>query len=268
MHESFQVDPASRPIGPVVLAAATSFSENVYDLRLSKEVQARLFPQVLPRSAGLPCAGICLPAREVGGDLYDFLDLGPGRLGLVIGDVSGKGFAAALQMATLQAQLRTHVSLGVRDLCELVRSVNRLFYDCTPATSYATLVFAEYEERTRILRYVNCGHPPPVILRADGGIERLESSATVLGLTRELICTSVHTRLAPGDTLILYSDGITESMGTNGHEFGEPRLHRIAQANSRLSISGLVKAIMDAARSFAGTKPADDMTVVAARCIV
>lgn len=253
----------------MVLGAAKSCSEAAYDAKLSGEVHARLFPQVLPASTSLSYAGVSLPARGVGGDLYDILDLGQGRVGFVVGDVMGKGFAAALQMATLLAQLRTHVNLGFRDIGSLIQSVNRLFYDCTPPTSYASLFFAEYVETDGILRYVNCGHPAAVIVRFDGAIERLESCATLLGLNRELACTPSEVRLAKGDTLILYSDGITESVSASGDgdEFGERRLSAIVRANRWLPISKLLKAITDAVDDFTSSEQADDMTLVAARCV-
>src|SRR5439155_24014078 len=128
------------------------------ELEIAKQVQARLFPQIQPELKTVEYAGICLQARQVGGDYFDFLNLGPQRVGLVIGDVSGKGIAAALLMANLQASLRSQSSLAFDQPQALLRSVNRLFYDNTSDSAYASLFFAEYDDATRRLRYANCGH--------------------------------------------------------------------------------------------------------------
>jgi len=128
------------------------------ELEIAKQVQARLFPQIRPQLKTVDYAGTCLQARQVGGDYFDFLNLGPQRLGLIIGDVSGKGIAAALLMANLQASLRSQLSLAFDQPQALLRSVNRLFYDNTSDSAYASLLFAQYDDATRRLRYSNCGH--------------------------------------------------------------------------------------------------------------
>ena len=159
------------------------------ELEIARQVQARLFPQIQPELKTVEYAGICLQARQVGGDYFDFLNLGPQRLGLIIGDVSGKGIAAALLMANLQASLRSQSSLAFDQPQALLRSVNRLFYDNTGDSAYASLFFAEYDEATRRLRYANCGHLSGLLLRSDGNVDRLESTSTLLGLFREWDCS-------------------------------------------------------------------------------
>ena len=131
-------------------------------------MQARLFPQIRPELRTVEYAGVCLQARYVGGDYFDFLNLGPQRLGLIIGDVSGKGIAAALLMANLQASLRSQSALAFDQPEALLRSVNRLFYDNTADNAYASLLFAEYDDATRGLRYANCGHLSGLLLKTDG----------------------------------------------------------------------------------------------------
>ena len=129
-----------------------------HEMEIARQVQARLFPQIQPQLKTVEYAGICLQARQVGGDYFDFLNLGPQRLGLIIGDVSGKGIAAALLMANLQASLRSQSALAFDQPEALLRSVNRLFYDNTGDNAYASLFYAEYDDATRRLRYANCGH--------------------------------------------------------------------------------------------------------------
>jgi serine phosphatase RsbU (regulator of sigma subunit) len=140
-------------------------------------VQARLFPQRLPPSRTLEYGGLCLQARRVGGDYYDFLNLGRERLGLVIGDVAGKGIAAALLMANLQANLRSQCAIALDEPQRFLKSVNQLFYESTADSAYATLFFAEYDDRERRLRYANCGHLSGLLLRNDDTLERLDIRA-------------------------------------------------------------------------------------------
>src|SRR5262249_54934129 len=154
------------------------------ELEIAKQVQARLFPQVLPPVRTLDYRGVCIQARQVGGDYYDFLDLGRGRLGLVIGDISGKGIAAALLMANLPANVR-QCAISKDRLELLLQAVNQLFYENTTDSAYATLFFAVYDDALRSFRYANCGHLSGLLLRNDDTLERLESTATVVGLFNE-----------------------------------------------------------------------------------
>jgi predicted DNA-binding transcriptional regulator YafY len=181
------------------------------ELEIAKEVQARLFPQTLYSRATLDYAGVCLQALKVGGDYYDFFDLSGERLGLVVGDMAGKGIAAALLMVNLQAHLHNQYAIGIERPQELLQAVNQLFFDNTPPSAYATLFFAEYDSRERRLYFANCGHPPALLLRADGVVERLTSTGTVLGLFCQWDSAVEERQLFPGDTLVLYTDGITES---------------------------------------------------------
>ncbi len=190
-------------------------------MEIAKQVQSRLFPQIHPEAKSLEYAGLCIPARQVGGDYFDFLDLGQGRLGLVIGDVSGKGIAAALLMANLQANLRSQSAIAMDHPELLLQSVNRLFYENTVDSAYASLFFAVYDDQAQRLRYANCGHLSGLLLRADNTCQRLDSTATLLGLFPEWDCSIGECTLSPGDILALYTDGITEASDNNGQEFGE-----------------------------------------------
>ncbi len=235
------------------------------ELEIAKQVQARLFPQTLPFLKSLDYAGVCIQAREVGGDYYDFLDLGRDRLGLVIGDISGKGIAAALLMANLQANLRSQCAIALDQPQRVLRSVNQLFYENTSDSAYATLVFAVYDETTRRLRYVNCGHHSALLLRSDGTLERLDSTCTVLGLFSEWDCSIEERSLLPGDTLALYTDGITESFNEAGEEFGEERLMDALCRNQGLSSRALLAAIVDEVRRFSRSEQHDDITLIVAK---
>ncbi len=212
------------------------------ELEIAKQVQARLFPQTLPPLRTLEYAGTCIQARKVGGDYYDFLDLGGERLGFVIGDISGKGIAAALLMANLQANLRGQCAIAFDQPQRMLRSVNRLFCENTPEGAFATLFFAEYDDHAGHLRYANCGHLSALLLRSDTTVERLDSTATVLGVFREWDCSIGECRLFPGDTLALYTDGITESYNAAEEEFGEQRLIAALQRSRELSSQSLLEA--------------------------
>jgi serine phosphatase RsbU (regulator of sigma subunit) len=237
------------------------------ELEIAKQVQARLFPQNLPSLKTLQFEGVCLPARHVGGDYYDFLDLGGERLGLVIGDISGKGIAAALLMANLQANVRSQCALALDQLQRLLCSVNQLFCQNTSDAAFATLFFAEYDDSTRRLRYVNCGHLPPLVLRKDHSLERLEATATIVGAFKDWDCSLADCQLGPGDTLVLYTDGITESFNPAREEFGEQRLVDALRRNHNLCCQDLRSAIVDEVRHFSPHEQHDDITLIIAKCL-
>jgi serine phosphatase RsbU (regulator of sigma subunit)/predicted enzyme related to lactoylglutathione lyase len=236
------------------------------ELEIATQVQARLFPQTLPPAATLDYAGICIQARKVGGDYYDFLSLGGGRLGLVIGDIAGKGIAAALLMANLQANLRGQCAIAFDEPQRLLRSVNQLFCENTTDGTYATLFFAEYDDEARRLRYANCGHLSALLLRSDNRVERLNSTSTVLGLFEEWDCMIGERQLFAGDTLALYTDGITESFNDEGEEYGEARLIEALRQHRELPSRALLEAIVDDVRRFSRREQHDDITLIVARC--
>jgi sigma-B regulation protein RsbU (phosphoserine phosphatase) len=240
------------------------------ELEFAREVQARLLPQNLPVMKTLDYAGGCLPARKVGGDYYDFLELRPGRLGIVLADIAGKGVAGALLMANLQANLRSQYAMAVEDLPRLLASVNRLFFQNTEQASYATLFFADYDDATHALRYANCGHLPALVLHAGGGAQGpvwLDSTCTVLGLFENLPIEVAEVALAPGDTLVLYTDGVTEAVNGEGEEFGEARLVSAVTNNRHLPAAQLMRSVFDEVERFSPGEQQDDITLVVARCV-
>jgi sigma-B regulation protein RsbU (phosphoserine phosphatase) len=234
------------------------------ELEIAQEVQARLFPQRLPTVVGLDYCGHCRPAREVGGDYYDFLDLPDGRLGISIGDVSGKGIGAALLMASLEASLRAQASVR-HDLAELVKQVNSLVYEASSENRYATLFYAEYDPGSRRLFYVNAGHNPPLVLRktaASCDVMRLETGGPVIGLLRQAYQQDAFA-LEVGDRVILFTDGVSESMNKREEEWGEYRLIQFAQTCHGLTAYEEMTQILAAADAFAaGASQHDDMTLV------
>jgi sigma-B regulation protein RsbU (phosphoserine phosphatase) len=248
------------------------------EMEIARQVQARLFPQKLPAMKTLEYSGGCIQARQVGGDYYDFLELRPGRLALVLADIAGKGVSGALLMANLQANLRSQYAMAIDDLPRLLASVNRLFYQSTDNASYATLFFADYDDSSRKLRYANCGHLPPLLLRARGSspdraseapkVEWLHSTCTVMGLFEDWHCELAEVQLAPGDTLVLYTDGITEAANADGEEFGESRLLDTVVSRSDLHAEPLLQAVVAAVQQFSrGSDQQDDITLVIARCL-
>jgi sigma-B regulation protein RsbU (phosphoserine phosphatase) len=231
----------------------------------AREVQERLQPKRGPRFTTLECAGLTLPAAGVGGDAHDFLKLTPRRLAIVVSDVSGKGVPAALMAASLQASLRSHFLLGAANLAARLESVDRLFHGCTASGHFATLFIGEYDDRTRRLRYANCGQVPPLLLRCDGGHEWLLPTAGLLGIQADWRATTAAVALAPGDTLVACTDGVTEAMNSAREEFGLGRLAAAARAARRLAPRALLQAVLDDVRRFAAGRLGDDLTLVVAR---
>ena len=233
-----------------------------HELEIARQVQARLFPQRLPEMESLEYAGACIQTRHVGGDYYDFLDLGQARLCLVLGDIAGKGIAAALLMANLQANLRSQCATAVEQPQQLLQSVNRQFAE----NAYATLFYSEFDDRTRRLRYANCGHLPGLVVQSDGTVTRLSSTASVLGLFPEWPCRTAELHLRPGDLFAIYPDGITEALNQRDEEFGEERLLDVMRRAHELSPSQIVSTVFEEVRRFTGDQQRDDVTLIVARC--
>lgn len=245
------------------------------ELELARQVQSRLFPQTQPALSTLDYAAICIQARHVGGDYYDFLDLGREQLGLVIGDVSGKGVAAALLMANLQAHLRNqsttylsrpYVPFVLEQPQRFLVSVNRLFHENTADQAFATLFFAEYDDNLRRLRYANCGHLPALLLRRDDTIERLNPTCTVIGIFKTWDCSAGERLLSPGDTVAFYTDGVTESFNDAGEEFGESRLIEALRRYRELPPQNLLLSLVESVSRFSPQEQRDDITLVVAKC--
>ncbi len=248
------------------LSARTDDEPLLQEIAIARSVQRKLFPRVKPELRTLDYCGKCIQARTVGGDYYDFLDMGQGRLGFVMADVAGKGVAAALLMANLQGSIHHCVGIDDRKLPKLLMDVNDHLFNHTEPDRYATLFFGCYDDEARSLSYVNCGHSPPLLLRGDGGVERLAATATVLGLFGQWECSVAQTHVSRGDVLSIFTDGITETTGVNGEEFGEDRLLRALGASRNLEAGGILSHVEQAVEKFRSSEQLqDDVTLVVAR---
>jgi sigma-B regulation protein RsbU (phosphoserine phosphatase) len=239
------------------------------ELEIARDVQQRLFPQQLPDVKGLDFAGYCRPASGVGGDYYDFIRLDDGCLGIAIGDVSGKGIAAALMMASLQASLRGQTIKPCATLSEMIGHINRLVFDASASNRYATFFYAQYDPVTRLLRYCNAGHNPPMLCRRTNGYDSfysLDEGGTVIGLFPNISYHETTIQVEPGDILIGYTDGISEAMNMQEEEFGEDRLREIVRRCDSRSASDMITCMLSRVDAFTSEAPQhDDMTVIVVR---
>ena len=235
------------------------------ELKIARSVQSKLLPDAAPVLNSLQCVGRCLQARQVGGDFYDFLEYAPGKLGLVLADIAGKGISAALLMANLQAHLRSHRVLAPTDIETALASVNRLFRNGIEVGSFATLFLGFYDDMSNVLTYANCGHAPPAVMRRDGRVHRLEATATVLGAFADWRCDVEEVKLEEGDVLVLYSDGITEAENENGEQFGEARLLELLHGCRDLAADQLLETIIGTVLDFSHNQQMDDITLVVAQ---
>lgn len=252
-------------------AAAVERAHAAREMEIAREVQERLFPQHLPVIQGVSLAGLCRTVFGVGGDYYDAFELEGGRLGLAIGDVSGKGISAALLMASLRACLRTMTRTIPGELTQLMAHMNRLIYEASAINRYATFFFGVFDPAASRFYYVNAGHNPPVLLRrSTSGYEQilLDCGGPVIGLLPELSYEQGSLLLHPGDLLLAYTDGISEAMNFADEEWGEEAMILAAQKALDETVEDIVKAIFAAADVFAGkASQHDDMTVLVMKCL-
>lgn len=237
------------------------------EIEIAREVQERHFPQRIPAIPGLTLAGACRSAQGVGGDYYDVIELQDGRLGLAIGDVSGKGISAALLMATLRACLRTMTLVDRMDLAKLMQKMNQLVYESSAVNRYATFFFAIYDPPARRLQYVNAGHNPPVLLREVAGAAvrrmRLDTGGPVVGLLPNISYEEASLILETGDLLVTYTDGISEAMTVSDEEWGEERMIQAAETARAESAQNILRHIFNAADHFtSNASQHDDMTLL------
>jgi phosphoserine phosphatase RsbU/P len=231
------------------------------ELTIARNVQRRLLPQPHLRACGLECECVSLPAGDIGGDLYDFFEIDSCAVAFLLGDVSGKGIGAALLVANLQASIRSQQELA-RSPVKLLERVNRLFFDFTRPEHYATLFFGVYEADTRTIRYVNCGHPSPALLHANGDVELLDSTATVLGAFNGSVFAERTVSLAQGDRLVLFSDGLTEArIDQPDEDWVVDSIRRLSRTHSK-DLAGVLAAAATSIR-----EQADDITVMDIRAV-
>ena len=249
---------ARRTSSPVGLSAAA-------DLEIARAVQHRLLPQQLPPIETLDYAVKYQPAGQVGGDYYDFLPATDNSMVFVVADVSGKGISAAILMATIQSFFRSRRPEEFSNLVALLKSLNRLFLESSPIEQYATLFLMRYSNLTRQVDWINCGHTSPLLLNSFGSLEQWDSSATVLGMFPAWDGLEQHGKLEAGDTLLIFSDGLTEAADPTGEEFGMDRLTSNLHLWHDQTPAQLVDSIAGGIRQHAHGHLADDLTLLALR---
>ncbi len=232
------------------------------ELELATEIQQRFQPSGPPSVEGYEFQGISFSCYEIGGDYYDFIERHDGKMLVALGDVSGKGTAAALLMSSLHAAIHGQVAART-PLAQTVTSINEYLTENTPANRFVTLFIAELDVTTGEIAFINAGHNPPLIARADGEIEQLESGGLPLGLMGFAEYEPGTTKLNPGDVLVVYSDGVSEANNINEDEFGMERLKNVIRANVGRSAAGIRDKVESALSDFTGTAaPNDDITLV------
>ena len=232
------------------------------DLQAAREVQMTLIPKRVPEIPGYRFAAVTIPAREVGGDLYDFTAKEPGQLAVCLGDVSGKGLAASLLMANVQATLRDQ-AFTAAPASECVRRSNMLLFQNTGNEKFVTLFYALLDPPTGALSCCNAGHEQPFLVRAGGEIGRLTAGGTVLGIMEDFPYAQETVMLARGDVVLIFSDGVTEAMNHAGDQLGEGPIVGVLQQHRAGDPEELKEALIAAVRSHAAGAPqADDITIV------
>jgi phosphoserine phosphatase RsbU/P len=232
------------------------------ELALASEIQQRFQPTAPPQIAGYELQGISFPCYEIGGDYYDFIEREDGRLVIALGDVSGKGTAAALLMSSLHAAIHAQ-SASHDSLSATISAVNRYLADNIPANRFVTLFYAELEPDSGSLSFLNAGHNPPLIVHAAGTVEQLASGGLPLGIKPDAEYREGRTQLQLGDVLVVYSDGVTEAVSPSGEEFGPTRLYEVVSRNVEASAAGIRDRIESSLTKFSqGTSAADDITLV------
>lgn len=233
-----------------------------HELQLASEIQQRFQPTAPPQVAGYELQGISFPCYEIGGDYYDFIEREDGRLVITLGDVSGKGTAAALLMSSLHAAVHAQAS-SHDSLVETISAVNRYLAENIPSNRFVTLFYAELDPRTGALSFLNAGHNPPLIVHEAGTVEQLSSGGLPLGIKPDALFREGRTQMQPGDVLVIYSDGVSEAGNPQGEEFGVKRLSDTVARNIESSAAGIRDRIEAALTKFAeGTAAADDITLV------
>jgi len=232
------------------------------ELELATEIQQRFQPSGPPLVDGYEFQGISFSCYEIGGDYYDFIPKPDGKMLVALGDVSGKGTAAALLMSSLHAAIHAQVA-AKSSLDETIVSVNEYLAENTPANRFVTLFAAELDPLTGKLRYINAGHNPPLIARRDGSVEQLGSGGLPLGIMGGAQYEAGEVQLNNGEVLVVYSDGVSEAVNLKDEEFGLDRLSDVVARNIAASASGLRDKVESALSTFTETAPAnDDITLV------
>lgn len=232
------------------------------ELQVASEIQQRFQPASAPQVTGYELQGISFPCYEIGGDYYDFIQRANGNLVVALGDVSGKGTAAALLMSSLHAAVHAQVESHESPV-KTITSINRYLVESIPANRFVTLFYAELDPKSGSLVFLNAGHNPPLIVHSGGTMEQLAAGGLPLGIMADADFREGRTKLHPGDVLVIYSDGVSEAVDPAGEEFGPTRLYEVVARNLDASAAGIRDRIESALTKFCqGTPAADDITLV------
>lgn len=232
------------------------------EVRLAAEIQKKLLPSTIPKIEGYDIWGLNIPAKEVGGDYFDFINIKPNVYAICLGDITGKGLPAAMLMSNLQATFRGQVKVH-QDISECIKLSNSLLYHSTESNKFATFFGAMLNVESNTISYCNAGHDNPIYLKKDETLTRLKSGGLLLGFLENNVYEKEDINLSSGDIIIIYSDGITEAMDANDNEFGEENLIRAITQNINLSAKNLTDKIITNIKSFVGDqKQFDDMTLI------
>jgi len=259
---SFKVD-----LTPAHIRRITERVRMSRELEIARQVQMRLLPKKSPVIAGFEISGVCIPAKEVGGDYFDFIELGGSKLGIVIGDVSGKGVPAAIYMTLTKGIVQSHVDDEVSP-CDVLTKVNNLLYKTIDKNTFVSLFYAVLDVKKKTIRYSRAGHNPVIFFRSnDGSCLLLEPDGIALGLERgdlfKQIIKEKELTLGKGDLLVFYTDGFSEAMNRKKEEYGEDRLRDIIIQNHEKSVSDIYNAVLQDIKKFVKDSPQnDDMTVI------
>ena len=230
--------------------------------QVASEIQQRFLPAAAPQIEGYELQGISFPCYEIGGDYYDFIQREDGKMVIALGDVSGKGTAAALLMSSLHAAVHAHAE-SHESIASAISAVNRYLVESIPPNRFVTLFYAELDPRAGSLAFLNAGHNPPLIVHTGGTMEQLAAGGLPLGIMSDAEFREGRTQLRPGDVLVVYSDGVSEAVNPNGEEFGPTRLYEVVARNLDASAGGIRDRIESALTKFCqGTPAADDITLV------
>jgi serine phosphatase RsbU (regulator of sigma subunit) len=234
------------------------------ELRRAAEIQSNLLPRSAPEVPGLDFYGFSLPCRSVGGDYYDFLPLPDGRWAVVIGDVAGKGMPAALMMSSLQARVQLLFEQA-GELGGIVTRLNRAVAASCPGNRFITFFVAVIDPSSGVVEYCNAGHNPPYLVGAGGTVDPLVTGGPVLGILQNFSYSAGFTSLDPGDTLIMFTDGVTEARSAGDDEYGEERVLAQIAALRGSGAREIASSIYEDLERFMGVAPAaDDVTLVVA----
>jgi len=250
-----------------LLEVARREAEFSKELEIARKVQQNLFPMKLPGHSGWEFAGRCLPAKAVGGDYYDIFEAVPGKVVIALGDVSGKGLGASFLMSSVHGSIRIRIESCVENPLKLIDELNRYLLASTSKNMFVTLFFGIIDLEAGILRYVNCGHPPPIVTRQiENKWEKLVRNGPGLSMLAGAKFTQGVCQLKGGDTLAVYSDGVTEAANKSGEMYEEGRLVQLLSASVGKGAEIIMDGILKSVESFAsGAEQADDLSVIVVR---